>query len=292
MNEAQGRALLYGGAMVLVGGLCAASLLYRPEPDVYTLLSSADVQLRLAYAIPAVDKQGVALSSRDEMIADAQKHLEMVEKIKPGMACTAEFRGFVHMLRGEPKQAAAVYAEARNCQDCTAEQGDVLAFNEARMLAEAGEVDAALRVFSVHAARLDSRFGTQRQLEEASILRRAGRLQEAEARVDVVVAGAAVDAMSWLQAGREYLELGEHDKAERALTAAQADVPIANYYLARLKLAAGDVDRTLALLETATAAVPGDARRLLREEADVWQGIATDVRFEQLQTPRAATPGR
>lgn len=292
MNEAQGRALLYGSAMVIVVGLCAASMLYRPEPDVYTLLSSADVQLRMAYAIPAVDKQGVSLSARDEMIADAQKNLDLVEQIKPGMACTAEFRGFVHMLRGEPKQAAATYAEARRCQDCTAEQADVLTFNQARMLAEAGDIDAALQVFSVNAARLDSRFGTQRNLEEASMLRRVGRVQEAEQRVDGVVAGGAVDAMSWLQAGREYLELGKSDKAERALTSAQADVPIANYYLARLKLVAGDVDRALALLETATAAVPGDARRLLREEAEVWQGIATDVRFEQLQTPRAATPGR
>lgn len=292
MNEAQGRALLYGSAMTVVAGLTAAMMLYKPKPDVYTLLGSADAQLRMAYAIPAVDKAGQPLPAREEMIDDAQKSIELAESIEPGLACTAEFRGFVHMLRGEHRDAARVYAEASRCRDCTEEQRDVLTFNEARMLAAAGEPDAALAVFARNAERLDSRFGTQRTLEEAMILRQAGRSAAAEQRVDAVVAAGSLDAMAWLQAGREYLELGAGKKAEQALTHAVTGVPIANYYLARLKLAAGDVDTTLALLETATAAVPGDARRLLREEADVWQGIATDVRFEQLQTPRAAAPGR
>lgn len=278
--------------MVVVGGLVAASMLYRPQPDVYTLLGSADVQLRMAFAIPAKDQSGAALPAREVMIADAQKNLELVETISPGMAVTAEFRGFVHMLRGQPKEAAAVYGEARRCADCTAEQRDVLLFNEARMLAEAGDVAASLSLFANHAVQLDARFGTQRLVEEAGILRRAGRADEARARVDGVVAAAAEDPMSWLQAGREYLELGCAADAEQALNRAAPDVPIANYYLARLKLKAGEVDRALALLETATAAVPGDARRLLRQESDVWRGIATDARFEQLQAPHAATPGR
>lgn len=292
MNEAQGRALLYGGAMTIAGGLAAAMALYQPKPDVYTLLGSADVQLRMAYAIPATDKDGKPLPARDEMIETAQQHLVLAESIQPGMACTAEFRGFVHMLRGEHRDAARVYAEAKGCADCTDEQRDVLTFNEARMLAAAGEVDAALAVFARNAARLDSRFGTQRVLEEATLLRQAGRNDAAEARLDTVVAGQPQDPLAWLQAGREYVELGAAEKAQRALTHAVNDVPIANYYLARLKLTAGEVDTSLALLETATAAVPGDVRRLFSEEADVWRSIATDARFEQLRAPRAAAPGR
>ncbi len=292
MNEAQGRLLLYGSAMTVAVGLCAVMALHRPQPDVMTLLSSVDVQLRMAYAMPSADAAGKPLETRDKMIADAEQHLATVEQLQPGMAITAEFRGFVHMLRGEHRAAAKVYAEAQRCGDCTAEQRDVLTFNEARMLATAGETDAALAVFARSAGRLDSRFGTQRQIEEATILRLAGRPADAEKRLDAAAAAAAGDTLAWLQAGREYLELGLADKATVALEKAAADVPIAHYHLARLKLTGGEVDKALALLETAVAAVPGETRRLLRADAQVWQGIAGDVRFEQLQAPRAAAPGR
>lgn len=292
VNERTLRALLYGGALLTISGLCTAYALYRPAPDVYTLLSSADVQLRMAYAIPEKDGAGKPIDSRATMIADAERSLAMVEKRAPGMAVTAEFRGFVHMLKGEPKQAAAAYAAARACRDVTAEQRDVLTFNEGRMLAAAGEVDAALTLFGKHAEALDARYGAQRRLEEAGMLREAGRTAEAEKLLDAVVLDKVCDAQARFQAGREYMQLGAHAKARSALREAADDVSIANYYLARLKLAEGDVDTSLALLETAIASAPGDARRLLRQEASEWQGVVADPRFEQLQMPHAATPGR
>ncbi len=292
VNETTSRALLYGSALLVVGGLCAGAMFFRPSADLQTLLSSADVQLRMAYAIPAKDAAGVPLPAREEMIADAERNLAAAERLQPGMAVTAEFRGFVHMLRGRHKAAAEAYGQARNCQDATAEQRDVLAFNEARMLAAAGEIDAALATYERHATALDARYGQQRRIEEAGVLRQAGRTKDAEVRLDAAAATAGIEDFAWLQIGREYLELGAHGKAETALRRVAGAVPLANYYLARLKLATGEVDTALALLETAVAAVPGDARRLLREEAATWRGIADDPRFEQLHAPRAATPGR
>ena len=49
MNETLSRALLYGGAFCLLGGLAAVSHFHKADADVSTLLSSADVQLRLAF---------------------------------------------------------------------------------------------------------------------------------------------------------------------------------------------------------------------------------------------------
>lgn len=292
MNETTGRALLYGGAVLGLATLAAVTMNATDEADALTLLSSADVQLRTAYAIPEFDKQGKRLDSRDALIDSAVEQLEAVDRLEPGMACTAEFRGFAHMLRGRYADAARCYGEARRCGDVGDEQRDVLTFNQARMLVEAGRYQAAIDVFGGAAAALDARYGHQRRLEEAAILRRMGRVEDAAERLRTVTDDDDADAMASLQAGREYARLGLVDAAEAALQRSRDELPIADYYLAQLKLQSGQTDSSIELLVRVHEARPAEVRRLLREEADAWSAVAEDVRVKELSESMPASPGR
>lgn len=292
MNELQKRMVLYGAAAVALGGMGVAVMASVSEADAITLLSSVDVQLRLAHGIPAVDKLGHPLATRQRMIDEAVVNLAIIERQKPGMAIAAEFRGFAHMLDGQFQAAAACYGRARECLDCADEQRDVLAFNQARMLWKAGDAAGALRIFENNAAALDARFGHQRRIEQAEILARLGRTGEAVAGLETVLADAAAEPMAWVQTGCELDRLDCLERAEAAFEMAVAHAPIANYFLARLKLRQGEVDNAYECLERAFAAAPADTRRLVREEPEAWQALAEDERFMQLAKPVAATPNR
>lgn len=292
MNEQSKRALLYGGAMLVIGGLGVAYYARRTDADVMTLLSSADVQLRLAYAMPSKDKAGKPLDAREALIADAEKNLAIAQRIEPGTAVTAEFQGFALMLRGDFAGAAASYERAQQCVDCTAEQRDVLVFNQARMLAKAGRREQALATFAAAGKALDARFGHQRSLEEATILREMGRRQDAEQRLDGVTRDSAAPPMASLQAGLEYEALGHDDKATTAFERAAKAVPIADYHLAKLKLRRGDVDTCVQLLERVSKVQPAEVRRRIQEEPDAWRAASELPRFQELSAERAATPSR
>ena len=292
MHNRNKRVLLYGAASFVLSGIGVALARTETDADVMTLLSSAEVQLKMAYAIPATDKQGKDLDQRERLIAEAETHLASVERQQPGMAVTVEFQGFAQMLRGKYAEAADSYHRAQSCPDCQAEQRDVLAFNEARMLARAGFRERALEVFRSHRKALDERYAHQRSIEEAAILRELGRRVESEQLLDSMLRGAADSPMAWLQAGLEYEQLGGTDKAERAFEKAAVAVPIADYHRARLKLRQGEIDTCIELLERAAKASPAEVRRRIREEAGAWSAIAKDVRFQRLAGPQAATSGR
>jgi tetratricopeptide (TPR) repeat protein len=292
MNQIHTRIGLYGGAVLALAALGLAVADGGTEADAMTLLGSADVQLRLAYGMPERDPQGAPLTSRAKMIDEAIVLLAAVERQQPGMAVTAEFRGFAHMLQGEFAAAAGCYARARDCRDCDGEQFDVLAFNEARMRRKAGDGPGALAVFTRFAGQLDARFGAQRRLEEAGILRELGRGADAKARLAGVLADAEVEPMAWLQAGLEYEQLAAPAAAAAAFARAAPTTPIADYHLARLKLRAGDADSAFDCLQRAATARPAEVRRMLADEPEVWQPVAADARFQQIEQPVAATPGR
>lgn len=292
MNESMSRVLLYGGAIAAIAGIGIAWANASTDADVMTMLSSADSQLRMADAIPPVDKAGKRLDKRDDMIVDAIKQLQKVEKIEPGMAVTAEFRGFAHMLQGEFANAAACYGDARTRADCGDEQRDVLTFNQARMLVQAGESEQALLVFAANKTALDGRYGHQRRLEEAAILRELGRVNEAVDRLDIVMLDEAAAPLARLQAGREYSAMGLFGPAEDALKSIQNEIAIADYYLAQLKLRQGQTDTSLELLERASKARPTEVRQLLRQDAATWSAVAQNVRFQELAKPKPASPGR
>ena len=292
MHNRNKRVLLYGAASFVLSGIGVAVATTETGADITTLLSSAEVQLKMANAIPATDQQGKVLDGREKLIVDAEANLAEVERQQPGMAVTAEFRGFALMVRGKYAEAAETYRLAPSCSDCQAEQRDVLAFNEARMLARAGFRERALEVFRAHRTALDDRYAHQRSIEEAAILRELGRRVDAEQLLDTMLRGAGDSPMAWLQAGLEFEQLGIGDKAERAFEKAAKAVPIADYHRARLKLQRGEIDMCLELLGRAAKASPAEVRRRIREEAGAWSAIAKDARFQRLSAPPAATPGR
>lgn len=290
------RALFYGAAAALTGGLCFAGFVYKADADVETLLGSADIQLRLAYGMPETDKAGRPLAARETLVADIEKMLDIVDRQRPDMAVSVEFRGFTRRLRGDYAGAAALYRKARSCGDCTADQRQTLVFNEARMLVAAGDGEGALRVFATEGRDLPAHLQVQRAIEEAQVLRGLERNEEAERRLDAAGASIAPDgdeaAVAWLQAGLEYDLLGAHAKAESAFERAAARVPIADYHLARLKLRAGRVEESLTLLERAGSSAPAETKRLIDRDRAAWQAVAGDARFEALSAPRKAPPGR
>jgi tetratricopeptide (TPR) repeat protein len=284
------RALLYGGGTVLLLALVYGGFVYRADPDLGTLLSSIDVQLRLAAAMPATDRDGRPLAAREQLLQQADGHLVTARHLAPQSPIVAEFEGFLCNQRGDHRAAAAHYRRARTLPGCTPELRDTLIFNEARMLAAAGDAAAALAVFDANSSALQPVYQDQCRIESASLLHRVGRDTEAMQRLAPVLRSDR--PMAWFGAGRVYAELGRVDEADTALERAAATVPIADYDRARLKLAGGDVDSALRLLERAHRAAPAEVGRLLREDATVWQGLATDARFVRLTAPASATPGR
>ena len=68
MNETTSRALLYGLALTVLGGIAALWATTDNEADVMVLLNSAEVQLQAAYMTPATDLDGDALTARAELL--------------------------------------------------------------------------------------------------------------------------------------------------------------------------------------------------------------------------------
>lgn len=292
MNAASRRLALYGTAVAVAVGLVWSTARAEADVDVHTLLSGAEVQLRFAHRMPETGKDGLPLTARADLVATAEQFLAGVERVQPGLATAAELQGFAAMLRGDYTAAAAGYRRARACADCGDEQRDVLAFNEARMLAQAGDLLGALGLFGQHGAAFDARFGRQRQLAEAGALRQLGRAGEAAARLEAVIADPAAQPNERLEAAQALLALGATAPAEQALAATACDEPISEYFLAKLKLQRGEVDSSLDLLERASAALPAEVKRLLREEADVWSAVAANGRFQKVSDAEPAAPAR
>jgi hypothetical protein len=63
MHNRNKRVMLYGAASFVLSGIGVAWVKADSSADVYTLLGSAEVQLKMAFAIPATDKQGKASTS-------------------------------------------------------------------------------------------------------------------------------------------------------------------------------------------------------------------------------------
>lgn len=292
MNAARRRLALYGTAVAVAVGLVWSTARAEADVDVMTLLSGAEVQLRFAHRMPETGKDGLPLTARADLVATAEQFLAGVERVQPGLAVTAEFQGFAAMLRGDYTAAAAGYRLARACADCGDEQRDVLAFNEARMLAKAGDAGGALVVLGEHGAALDRRFGRQRQLAEAGALRQLGRVGEATALLEGVIADPGAQPGERLEAARALAALGATGAAAVAFAATACEAPISDYFLARLKLERGEVDSSLDLLERVSAALPAEVKRLLREEADVWSAVAANVRFQKVSDAEPAAPAR
>ena len=290
MSKSLRRALLYGSAAPILGALLWLRFGYEAPADFLQLLRGVDAQLRLAHGIPAHDRDGQAVAAHVELLDAASCDLELARQQEPDSPLLLEFDGFLWHLRGNPREAAKCYRRARLMPDCSIEQRDVLAFNEARMQALAGARVEALELLEGAQTEFAAAYQIPCLLERSELLHALARDGEAKKLLEQVRAADA--PVAWIAAGRLYASMGDIEAAESALVAAAVRVPIADAHLALLKLAKGDADSCWQLLERAARLAPAEMRRLLREEPTAWQAIADDARFLRLTEPMSATPGR
>ena len=111
-------------------------------------------------------------------------------------------------------------------------------------------------------------------------------------RLQLVTADSAATPMARVDVGQMYWELGLHEDACGVWEGASNEAPIADYYLARLKLGQGDVDSSLELLGRAYEARPAEVRQRLRKDADAWSAVNHDDRYQLFVGSQAASPGR
>lgn len=289
-NHGMRRALLYGSAAPVLGVLLWFGFGYEADPDFAQALSAANTELRMAAAMPPADRDGTPLQARLSLLADAEKNLAAARRQDPHSPVLLEFEGYLSELRGDRRAAAASYRRAQEQAGADREQYSVLVFSEARALAGAGEAAAALAVLRGAQERIDVRWIPQCLLEQASLLRGLGRHSAADAVLREVML--CDEPLAWADAGRQWQAMGDTASAESAFARAASRVPSVDVLRARLKLAAGDVEKCWQLLDSAASAAPAETRRLLREEPAAWQAIAEDERFQRLIGTDAATPGR
>jgi tetratricopeptide (TPR) repeat protein len=142
------RSLLYGCSAVVLAVLGYGGFLYEGDPDLGTLLGSAELQLQLAGGMPAKDKQGRPLGARQTLIDGARKNLEIAERIQPDLAAAWELRAYLLLLEGHHEQAAMTYAAASQKEDCPPELKRTLELNEARTWLAAGNHERAKAVLN------------------------------------------------------------------------------------------------------------------------------------------------
>jgi predicted negative regulator of RcsB-dependent stress response len=290
MDDNQRRVWLYGVGGCVLAGLSYGGFFYEAEPELAQLLSSANVQLRLAYSIPAQDGDGQPVQARISLLDAAEQNLLRARRQDPDSAVLVEFEGFLLHLRGDHAGAAERYRRAREMADAAAGQQATLCFNEARMRAQAGQVDVALTVLQESHDSFSPELQLQSRLEQAGYLMQLNRRTQA---IDLLVQAAGMQApMARVHAAKSLVQLGAADRAEAVLAQGLGSDGVAEYHLARLKLDQGDVDSSLQLLRGATQTAPAEVWRLVREDRDAWRGVEQDARFQELEVRLSATPSR
>jgi tetratricopeptide (TPR) repeat protein len=284
----------YGVSGALLGGLIWAGFVHVGDADVGTLVGSAEVQLRLAMAMPASDKHGRPVPAREQLLDEVGAILDRIDAQGPRPFEALELRAYLAYAEGEPERSAELYRQALVHPGCAAEYRADLQLNRAGMLARAGDVERALRELREAEAAMTAGHRSRSRLRQAEILHAAGRRGEAREAVLTIVADDAAGSVPWAAAGRALEALGDPEAAQRAYGRAAAEDPIANYHLGRLKVAAGEIDNGLTFLERAAAVAGPRVRALVREDGAIWQPCADNARFQSvMQTSEsAAPPGR
>ena len=293
MDDVKRRVLGYGTGALLVVGLTFGAL-YEADPDAETLIGAVEFQIRLAHGMPSHDKDGRELSARVEMLDDAEAQLDLVEKQKPGLPITAEYRAFIQSLRGDYHEAALSYRSIRESGNYRPDQLPTVIFQESRMLAKAGDLPGALRVLEQHTGGLDQGLRDRAEADAAELLWRMDRPADAHARLQGLVQQGADRPMAAVIAGHAYHRHGEKAAAEAAWQAAAGDSAEATFWLARLKLDQGEVDTALDLLGHAHASDAELTRALILKDRDAWQPVADEGAFQRAlgESGTPATPGR
>lgn len=285
------RIVLYSAAAVAVAALLYAGFVHQPKPDFLTDLSAARMQLGIAYAMPAVDKEGNPLDARSKLVATASEQIDRAASQQPDHVATRELQAFLAKVDGKPLEAARLYGEAMELEGVDAEIHDSLLFNQVRCLDEGEEAAAGLAALDAGIDRVQDKYRPEALLLRARLLARSGDRKQAVELLRELVGDEAMVPMARAEAGEQFEALGLLTDAESAYARAAEQAPQANYFLSRLKVRAGEVDEGLVLLERAAAAAPADVRKRLSKDASAWKLVEADGRFQAVQGT-VASPGR
>jgi tetratricopeptide (TPR) repeat protein len=288
------RAVLYGTALVLAGGLVYGGFVFEAQPDVLTVLGNVDMALKVAHTLPEFDKTGKRLAYRDGEIARAEALLRGIEEREPGLAITIEMQAFARFLRGDWAEAAGLYRRSLSGKEADLSRRTNILLNVAEMEIGAGNTAGALEALDRIADQPG--FRIQAATCRARALQKAGRTEEAVAALHSVASVTTEDPVQLLECGRLLGELGD---TETAVAVIEAAVPgtgeVGLYYLARLKFKAGESDMALTALVKAHQTGPGFVNDALRRDREIWEPLRTDPRLERLLGESAretAAPGR
>jgi hypothetical protein len=284
MNAAiKRRCALYGGAGAVVTVLAYVGFVREVEAELLTLTSSAHLQLEMAARIPRVDARGNVVQARAELLAEVEGILQRMERRAPDLPALWELRAYARALEGDMAGAAKLYGRARALVPEPGEVRDTLTLNQARALAWGKQEAAALAFLQEHAGS----FSALRPLADLERARLHLALDQGDAAVAAAAASlSAADAPPevCLGAGQVLENRRQWELAEAAYARAEKRDRIAGYYVARLKLNAGEIDKALGLLERTMAGDSERTQRLIEQDAAVWRSCAGDERFRKLFT--------
>lgn len=282
MNDLAKRAVGYGTAVVLVGGLVYGGFVYRADPDLLTMISSVDVQLRLAALMPERGRDGKPIEARARMLRESREHLDAIDRVKPDYLPAVEFRAYLEYLEGKPLAAAALYERARGLEGCTPEIYDTLLLNEAKAYHAGGQTRRAIALLEANEKRLRDESAGAVLLEKARMLASLGEPATThDAAAAALEAARKGPARVALAAGMLLERWERWDAAAEAYRRAAREDAKANYFLARLKIKCGQHDKGLALLaraaRTAGRKVTAD---LVERDGDLWKAVGSKQRVD------------
>ena len=150
MKSITARVGAYGVAVVLSGGLIYSGFIYESDPDLLTMVSSVEVQLRMASVMPERGEDGKVVVERVDLLSSAREFLDRIDRMQPNFPPACDYRAYLAYLDKDYGEAARLYGRVRSLRECTAEQSQQAVINQARMLRMDGEVAAAAKLLEDH----------------------------------------------------------------------------------------------------------------------------------------------
>lgn len=293
MSETSKRVFGYGLGAAAVGALVYSGFFHETDADFMTLISSARTQFQLAASMPPTGKDGQPSAFRTDLLDEAEVQIRKAQRQHGKDILVFESFAMLAYLRGDYMASASWWAKGLDAENVTPEVRQTIILNQARMLRFAHRTEQAVALLE---AKEDSFSGENRalsQVEKMLCLDVAGRPQDA-VQVAKELGEKSEEPKALMEAAHYLVRSKQLAEADAVFARAASADPTANYYRARLKIRARQIDTGLDLLETALKEDPRRVRSMLSRDRESWQACAEHERFQKLTSPvnSAATPGR
>ncbi len=289
------RSLEYGASCAVLLGLCYFGFMFEAEPDFMTLMGAANSHAEQAEQTPqSLQRPDGKGPLKDQLLEQAEDYLNRAEAYDNQTALGSEVRAYITFLRGDYLEAARIYEQARSREGCSVEMSSDMLLNQARALLEAEQFSQVLALLERDAELLNSQNETQGNILRAHALQASGKAGAARELAKVIVEADDKDVNSLIAAGEIFEKVDDLVSAEAAYNKALATNPLGNYFLARLKVKGGQLDRGIEMLGRALSGARLNTLQLLRNDRELWGSHITEERLSDLigASGKAATPGR